>query len=207
VSTLPDGTQPDTEGPDHQRTYMRWDGWGDPARAHGLPTGVKLLLTAVLGRLPKAPAAPRLAEVTLSTPPLADDDLAALAKAVGDDHVDAGHDVRLLHAGGKSTPDLLRRRQAVQVAPGAVVLPATEEEVAAVLAVAGERGLAVVPFGGGTAVTGGLTPDAGSHRGVVSLDLHRLSGLVALDELAQEAASPDSSTLRRRRPRTGRSAS
>lgn len=187
MSTLPDSTQPDDESPDHERTYMRWDGWGDPARARALPNGVKLLLAAVLGRLPKAPSAPRLAEVTISTPPLADDDLAALAKAVGAGHVDAGHDVRLLHAGGKSTPDLLRRRQAVQVAPGAVVLPATEDEVAAVLAVAGERGLAVVPFGGGTAVTGGLTPDAGSHRGVVSLDLHRLSGLVALDELAHEA--------------------
>jgi alkyldihydroxyacetonephosphate synthase len=59
--------------------------------------------------------------------------------------------------------------------------------VAAVLAVAVERGLAVVPFGGGTAVTGGLEPDAGPHRGVVSLDLRRLSGLVSFDELTHEA--------------------
>ncbi|WP_275002941.1 FAD-binding oxidoreductase [Promicromonospora iranensis] len=180
-------TLPDNERPDHEHTYMRWDGWGDPARAHGLPGGVKLLLAAVLGRTPKAPPAPRLAEVTISSPPLADDDLAALAKAVGEDHVDTGHDVRLLHAGGKSTPDLLRRRQAEQAAPGAVVLPASEDEVAAVLAVAVERGLAVVPFGGGTAVTGGLEPDAGPHRGVVSLDLRRLSGLVSFDELTHEA--------------------
>lgn len=187
MSTLPDHESSDHEPPDHERIDMRWDGWGDPARAHGLPGGVKLLLTAVLGRQPKAPPAPRLAEVTISTPPLADDDLAALAGAVGDAAVDAGHDVRLLHAGGKSTPDLLRRRQAEQAAPGAVVLPGTENEVAAVLAVAGERGLAVVPFGGGTAVTGGLRPDAGRHRGVVSLDLRRLSGLVALDDVSHEA--------------------
>ena len=173
--------------PENERIDMRWDGWGDPARAHGLPGGVKLLLTAVLGRTPKVPRVPRLAEVSISTPPLPGDDLAALAKAVGEGHVDAGHDVRLLHAGGKSTPDLLRRRQAEQVAPGAVVLPGTEDEVAAVLAVASERGLAVVPFGGGTAVTGGLEPDAGPHRGVVSLDLRRLSGLVAFDAVDQEA--------------------
>jgi alkyldihydroxyacetonephosphate synthase len=173
--------------PQEERTDMRWDGWGDPARAHGLPGGVKLLLTAVLGRVPKPPAAPRLAEVAISTPPLPDADLAALAAVVGEDHVDAGHDVRLLHAGGKSTPDLLRRRQAEQTAPGAVVLPASDDEVTAVLAVAGERGLAVVPFGGGTAVTGGLEPDPGRHRGVISLDLRRLSGLVAFDEVDHEA--------------------
>ncbi|PUB24514.1 alkyldihydroxyacetonephosphate synthase [Promicromonospora sp. AC04] len=186
--------------PENQPVDMRWDGWGDPARAHGLPGGVKLLLTAMLGRMPKAPPAPRLAEVAISTPPLPDADLAALATAVGAAHVDTGHDVRLLHAGGKSTPDLLRRRQPEQVAPGAVVLPGTEDQVAAVLAVAGERGLAVVPFGGGTAVTGGLEPAAGPHRGVVSLDLRRLSGLVALDDVAHEATfhagtrAPDAET-------------
>lgn len=173
--------------PGYERIDMRWDGWGDPARAHGLPVGVKLLLAALLGHVPKAPPTPALAEVRISTPPLPDDDLAALTFAVGADHVDTGHDVRLRHAGGKSTPDLLRRRHAEQVAPGAVVLPASESEVTAVLAVAGERGLAVVPFGGGTAVTGGLEPDAGGHRGVVSLDLRRMTGLVAFDEVAQEA--------------------
>lgn len=173
--------------PQDERIDMRWDGWGDPARAHGLPGGVKLLLTAVLGRVPKAPRPPRRAEVRISTPPLAADDLAALAEAVGEAHVDVSHGARLLHAGGKSTPDLLRRRQAEQVAPGAVVQPGTEAEVAAALAVAGARGLAVVPFGGGTAVTGGLEPDAGPHRGVVSLDLRRLAGLVAFDDVDQEA--------------------
>ncbi len=186
--------------PENEPIDMRWDGWGDPARAHGLPGGAKLLLTAVLGRMPKAPPVPRLTDVTISTPPLPDADLAALAAAVGEAHVDTGHDVRLLHAGGKSTPDLLRRRQPEQVAPGAVVLPGTEDEVAAVLAVAGERGLAVVPFGGGTAVTGGLEPAAGPHRGVVSLDLRRLSGLVGLDDVAHQATfragtrAPDAET-------------
>ncbi|GAB2472898.1 FAD-binding oxidoreductase [Promicromonospora xylanilytica] len=173
--------------PQHERIDMRWSGWGDPDAAHGLPGGVKLLLTAVLGRVPTARPAPGLAEVILTTPPLADADVAALAGVVGADHVDADHRTRVLHAGGKSTPDLLRRRQTEQAAPGAVVLPGSEDEVAAVLEVAGERGLAVVPFGGGTAVTGGLDPVAGAHRGVVSLDLRRLVGLVALDATTQEA--------------------
>lgn len=173
--------------PENDRTDMLWSGWGDPAAAHGLPRGVQLLLKATLGRTPKPRTAPSLAEVVLTTAQLDDADLAALATAVGTAHVDTGHDTRVLHAGGKSTPDLLRRRATEQVAPGAVVLPGTEDEVAAVLRVAGERGLAVVPFGGGTAVTGGLAPDAGAHRGVISLDLRRIAGLVALDDTSHEA--------------------
>ncbi|GAB4083566.1 FAD-binding oxidoreductase [Myceligenerans cantabricum] len=167
---------------------MRWDGWGDPAKAaEKLPGGITLLLTAVLGRRPRR--APRLApaDVELTTPALDPEDVRALADAVGTEHVRTDHEARLLHAGGKSTPDLLRRRARRQAAPGAVVLPGAEAEVAAVLRVAGERGLAVVPFGGGTAVTGGLRPDAGDHRGVVSLDLRRLAGLERLDEVSGEA--------------------
>ncbi|MBL0886974.1 FAD-binding oxidoreductase [Myceligenerans sp. I2] len=167
---------------------MRWDGWGDPARAaEKLPGGVKLLLTAVLGHKPRRSGTIGLAEVELTGPALDPADEQALAAVVGAEHVRTDHDTRVLHAGGKSTPDLVRRRERRQAVPGAVVLPGGEEEVAAVLRVAAERGLAVVPFGGGTAVTGGLAPEAGGHRGVVSVDLRRLAGLEVLDDVSGEA--------------------
>ncbi len=41
--------------------------------------------------------------------------------------------------------------------------------------------LAVVPFGGGTSVVGGVAPLAGEHRGAVSLDMGRLGAVLALD--------------------------
>ncbi|RPF20531.1 FAD-binding oxidoreductase [Myceligenerans xiligouense] len=167
---------------------MRWDGWGDPAKAtEKLPGGVSLLLTAVLGHRPRRTARIRPADVELTTPELPADDVRALAAAVGAEYVRTDHDARVLHAGGKSTPDLVRRRAREQAAPGAVVLPGSEAGVAAVLRIAAEKGLAVVPFGGGTAVTGGLEPDAGDHRQVISLDLRRLAGLERLDDVSGEA--------------------
>ncbi len=44
------------------------------------------------------------------------------------------------------------------------------------------RRVAVVPFGGGTSVVGGVEPDAGAYAGVVALDLARLNALEQLDE-------------------------
>ena len=68
-----------------------------------------------------------------------------------------------------------------------MVLPADATQVARVLAVCADAGVAVVPFGGGTSVVGGVTPDRGTHRAVVSLDLRRLTGLVAVDPVSRTA--------------------
>ena len=167
---------------------MRWDGWGDPARAsRKLPGGIALLLTAVLGRRPRRERRIRIEDVRITTPPLAGTEVDELRAVVGPDHVLTDPAARLTHAGGRSTPDLVRRTARRQEAPGGVVLPGDEAEVEAVLRLAARRGLAVVPFGGGTAVTGGLAPDDGGHRGVISLDLRRLAGLEHLDEISGEA--------------------
>lgn len=65
--------------------------------------------------------------------------------------------------------------------------PADHDEVRACLDVAVARGIAVIPFGGGTSVVGALDPQRGAHHAVVSLDLRRLSGVVRLDEISGEA--------------------
>ncbi|MFK4730146.1 FAD-binding oxidoreductase [Agromyces mediolanus] len=166
---------------------MRWNGWGDPAKAKELPLAVRALLPLLLGRVRRPEPAVPIDAVRLAAPALTADDLAALRLAVGDAHVDGSQEARLRHAGGRSTPDLLRRRAAEQLAPDAVVRPGSHEEVLACLRLASERGLAVIPFGGGTSVVGALDPERGTHRAVVSLDLRRLSGLLALDELSGEA--------------------
>ncbi|WP_461474091.1 FAD-binding oxidoreductase [Microbacterium sp. HJ5] len=156
-----------------------WDAWGDePAR---LPTGARALVSALLpGRTHPVP---RRARPALTPSRLADDDLAALATIVGPAHVTREDDARLWHLGGKSTPDLLRRRlDDPQTAPDAVASPAAHDEVAALLAVCARRGLAVVPFGGGTSVVGGVDPESGPHRAVIALELVRTAALLDLDE-------------------------
>ena len=166
---------------------MRWNGWGDPAKAKELPFAVRALLPLLLGRIRKPDPAVGLAEVRVAPSALRDDDLVAFRGVIGAEHVDVSAEARIRHAGGRSTPDLLRRRQVEQDAPDAVVRPGDHAEVRGCLDVARERGIAVIPFGGGTSVVGALDPERGSHHAVVSLDVRRLSGLIRLDEISGEA--------------------
>ncbi len=92
------------------------------------------------------------------------------------------HETRLHRTRGKSTPDLLRLRAGDgSDSPDAVVRPGTHDEVAALIAWAVERHVAIVPFGGGTSVVGGLAARREGFAGVVSLDLIRFDKLLAVD--------------------------
>ncbi|MFH8250804.1 FAD-binding oxidoreductase [Microbacterium sp. B2969] len=156
-----------------------WDAWGDEP-AH-LPPGARAIVTALLPG--KAHPVPRRARPTLTASRLGNDDLAALRGVVGADHATRDDDVRMLHLGGKSTLDLLARRlDDPQRAPDAVAFPADHEQVAGILDVCVGRGIAVVPFGGGTSVVGGVDPESGAHRSVIALDLSRTAALQSLDE-------------------------
>lgn len=161
---------------------MLWDAWGDGSRDAHLPPGARTLAAALLKGSPHPVARRGLDAVRLVPSRLTRDDHAALL-AVTEVAID--DTARLLHAGGKSTPDLLARRTESRTpAPGAVVTPSTHEEVMATLRVCAERGIAVVPFGGGSSVVGGLVPAGGDHDGVVSLDLRRTAALLDLDEVS-----------------------
>ena len=66
-------------------------------------------------------------------------------------------------------------------APDAIVYPSSHEQVLAVLSVCTAERVAVVPFGGGTSIVGGLTPSVGAQHAVIALDLARLGGVLAVD--------------------------
>ncbi|WP_235535862.1 FAD-binding oxidoreductase [Nocardioides sp. Root190] len=160
--------------------------WGDPDHAIGLPDGVRDLVGMVF-ELRHTPAA---TEVALPATRLTDGQIAALQGLLGAEHVVTEDALRRLRTRGKSTPDLLRQRTGdLGDAPDVVVRPGGHDDVAAVLAWAVEQRVAVVPFGGGTAVTGGLVADPASAglTGVISLDLGRMRGLLALDPVSSTA--------------------
>lgn len=166
---------------------MKWNAWGDPAAAKPLSDGIRSLLKQALGVGEAEVPAPEIDEVRLRPSALSTDDRDALAAIVGSEFVLDDDRARLLHAGGKSTLDLLRRKQIEQDTPDAVVVPGDEEQIAAILRHCSERGIAVVPFGGGTSVVGGLDPDRNGLGAVISLDLQRLDELHSLDEVSCEA--------------------
>jgi alkyldihydroxyacetonephosphate synthase len=167
---------------------MKWDGWGDPDRTTELSLGQLSMVNDLLKVSAADVAAVVFEDVRVRPSSLAEADRTALAAIVGDAHVSTADADRLPRAGGKSTPDLLRRKSSgEQDAPDAVVVPGTEDEIAAVLTACAERGIAVVPFGGGTSVVGGVEPIRGAFTACVSLDLRRFDALESLDETNQEA--------------------
>ena len=169
--------------PDEPRPEISWSGWGDPALAAPLPEALEAVLRDALRIGQRGAAPPALEALELTATRLPDATVAALAWIVGAEHARGDHDARARHARGKSTIDLLELRGGGPIsAPDLVVSPASHDEVQAVLECCGEHRVAVVPFGGGTSVVGGLRPEAEGFAGVVALDVRRMDALVAVDE-------------------------
>lgn len=160
---------------------MHWARWGDPAEAKPLPDSARGLVEMAFGPADAQETVP-LADVRLPEPGLADALLDELRDLVGAEHVRTDHEARVRHTRGKSTPDLLKMRHGDgSDAPDAVVLPGSHDEVLTLVRWAGEHRVAVVPFGGGTSVVGGLAARRDGFAGVVALDLARLDRLVSVD--------------------------
>ena len=190
-NTPPDGAHTPGPGPDpgtDDAPDMSWFAWGDPARARELDPGLRDLVAQVLRA--RFEALPPVPEEQVELPPTRLDarTRGLFAAVVGSEHVNAEDPVRLRHCGGKSTPDLLLRRAGTaDPAPDAVLYPADHDEVERLLAVCSAERVAVVPFGGGTSVVGGVTPLRGGFRAVVALDLRRLDRLVSVDPVSMTA--------------------
>lgn len=167
---------------------MKWNAWGDPAAAKPLSEGIRELLKQAVGLEDSGTRELDADQVRLRPSALPTADAEALARVVGAEYCRTTDRDRLLHAGGKSTLDLLRRNaKGVQDAPDAVLLPADDDAVSEVLRYCSEHRIAVIPFGGGTNVVGGLDPGRGEFGAVVSLDLRRLDRLIDLDEVSGQA--------------------
>jgi alkyldihydroxyacetonephosphate synthase len=168
-------------------SQMHWARWGDPDRARELPDSVRDLLELLVGEIEERPAVP-LDEVRLPAVGLGPDLLGELRALVGEDHVRTDDQWRIARTRGKSTPDLLRMRQGDAAdAPDAVVRPQGHDQVAAVVRWCGDNAVALVPFGGGTSVVGGLAARRDGMRGVVALDLRRMRRLLDVDEVSGTA--------------------
>ena len=164
---------------------MHWARWGDPDEATPLPDEARALVDAFVGTREATTVEP--GEVRLSRP-LDDELVAELAGIVGGGNVLTDDASRLHRTRGKSTADLLRMRAGDGTdSPDAVVRPGSHEEVQAVVDWAVRRHVALVPFGGGTSVVGGLAARRDGFAGVVSLDLVRLDRLVEVDEESMTA--------------------
>ena len=156
-----------------RREQVFW-GWGEPGAGPSLTDHAVALLREQLGISGAIVSVP--VETPAPPPPALPgalrERLASIAEVRDDDAI------RVLRTRGKSYLDLLAQRAGdFASAPDAVVAPADAAGVAAVLRACAEEDVAVVPFGGGTSVVGGLE----CERPHVSLDLGRMDRLLSVD--------------------------
>ena len=105
------------------------------------------------------------------------------------------HD-RAAHTYGKSFPDYVRAfDHDFECAPDLVMRPRNERDVVSVLDWASDANVAIIPFGGGSSVVGGVEPSVGEgFAGTVSLDLRKLNRVTDVN-VADRAARIEAGAL------------
>jgi alkyldihydroxyacetonephosphate synthase len=157
-------------------TERSWWGWGTTDRA--LTDGECVAAATGLPGLPARPRpVPALADVELSAPRVATPASLPVSTAPA---------VRASHTYGKAYRDVVRALSGdLRAAPDAVAFPRTEAHVVGLLDWAGSAGVAVVPYGGGSSVVGGV-----EYRGEgpwLSLDLTALDQVLEVDRVSRAA--------------------
>ena len=159
----------------------RWWGWGAEDGESPEFRGLLSHLTRVVGpfeerRLPP----PDLNELDLRPPELPAGLEEVLVEIVGRENVRQDRFRRVLHGAGRSYRDLIRLRLGlVPCPPDAVVYPDGHDQVRRALDAAEVYRAAVVPFGGGSSVVGGLEPNP-EARPLICLDLTRMNRVLEI---------------------------
>ncbi|MFE6360345.1 FAD-binding oxidoreductase [Streptomyces sp. NPDC057806] len=151
-----------------------WWGWGY-TDAHPDDAECAALGALLPGTLARPLPIPRVADLPVARPGVTPPP--ALAHVVT---ADPG--IRAAHAMGKAYRDVIRAlRGRPGRIPDLVAHPADDQQVADLLDWAGEHGVAVIPFGGGSSVVGGVEYRGDAHRAVLSLDLTSMNRVLEID--------------------------
>ena len=175
------------------RKKLRWNGWGWAAHKDGLAAREEIWswLAAELGMPALLATPPRpIEDITLPPMHLGGSLREGFERIVGAEHVRDDAFERAFHALGRSYHDLLQLRAGkLACAPDLVVYPRATPEVLALLEYATENEIAVVPYGGGTSVVGGVSANPGAHKSAIALDLSRMGSLLLVDARSRTATS------------------
>ncbi len=155
----------------------RWNGWGEENIIYPLSERILAYLNHALGA----------GDITT------DISFEAVVKTIPDsrcpDHPLIQKDpvVRLFHARGQSLPDWIALRAGtIGVFPDGVAYPEEESQLYQLLNLAKNKGMVLIPYGGGTSVVGHINPQPG-EKPIVTVDLKKFSRLIDLDEKSQIA--------------------
>jgi alkyldihydroxyacetonephosphate synthase len=165
---------------------MKWWGWGEEGVSFthedkpDLAPFIHRHIGIDVDRDGSSPV--RFDDLQVPEPSLPDTLRAALDEAVGAAHVSTAPLDRVVHARGKSLRDLIRHRRGdVGRLPDVVVRPGDEAAVEAIMRAAVEADAVLIPFGGGTNISGSLEAPPDETRPIVSVDMTRMDRVLAVD--------------------------
>ena len=167
--------------------HMKWWGWGVEGVAfhHEDKPGFRpFVIEAIDLDVDTEPtAALSLDPMTVPRPMISDELVDELADAVGRPNVVSDDADRIVHTYGKSVRDLLRLRAGdIPRVPDVVVYPGSEAEVQLVVDRAVAANAVLIPFGGGSSISGSLHAPPDETRPVISVDLGRMNRVLSVDE-------------------------
>ena len=125
---------------------------------------------------------PKISDIDINKPLFSTP--SSLKKIFSDDKLE-----RLNHAYGKSFPDSARSILGdFSSPPDYVAFPDTQNEITSILDWASENNVAVIPYGGGSSVCGGVETNVGSdYAGVISLDMKNINSILEIDKTSRTA--------------------
>ncbi len=171
-----------TAAPRRRRKHWGW-GYEDEQPPYDEVRAAAAAMAPVLGFGDAEPEQPvPLEEVELSAPRI--EPPAALAEVCATDTYE-----RAAHAYGKSYRDVVRAfRGRFDHPPDVVAHPTEERELEAVLEWCEGANAAVIPFGGGTSVVGGVEARVGDrYDGAVAIDLKAMDRVLEVDPVSRAA--------------------
>jgi alkyldihydroxyacetonephosphate synthase len=168
-------------------TGMKWWGWGDEGVSftHTDKPALAPFIKRHLGLDVEGHTSRPVAfdDLRIPEPSMAPDLQAALEAAVGGEAVSTDPLDRVVHARGKCLRDLVRHRRGdLGRLPDAVVRPRDEDEVAAVMRAVVDGDAVLIPFGGGTNISGSLEAPEAEERTVISVDMGLMDRVLDIDE-------------------------
>jgi alkyldihydroxyacetonephosphate synthase len=168
-------------------TGMKWWGWGDEGVSftHTDKPALAPFIKRHLGLDVEGQTSRPVAfdDLRIPEPSIAPELQAALEAAVGGEAVSTDPLDRVVHARGKCLRDLVRHRRGdLGRLPDAVGRPREEDEVAAVMRAVVDGDAVLIPFGGGTNISGSLEAPETEERTVISVDMGLMDRVLDIDE-------------------------
>jgi alkyldihydroxyacetonephosphate synthase len=171
---------------DYSRKNLRWDGWGALSEDFFLKEHIGEILENLankwaLDSFPKT-SGKSWEKIILKKTRLSSNDQKQIQKIIGEENFKIDPYERIFHSAGKSYYDVLRLRFGLLADyVDAVAYPTNELEIQKLIEYCSTKNIAIIPFGGGTSVVGGVEAFKTTQRAILCLDITKMNAFLELD--------------------------